>query len=51
MTKEELEDFIKPFTPETKIIFKTGEDVKAKYMLSDDGEGFIILIEESIRGG
>lgn len=44
MTKGELIDILEPFSNSIKIIMADGEDVVlAKYMISDDGEGIIVL--------
>jgi len=44
MTKYELIKALEPFSDDVKIIMADGRDVtSADYMMSDDGEGFIVI--------
>ena len=47
MTKADLIKFLEPFTPEIVIISEHGSDLNPKYMLGDEGEGFVVLTEQN----
>lgn len=44
MTVGELREIIEPFTDGCKVISETGEDLTFRYMLDDDGEGYVVLM-------
>lgn len=51
MTKEELIQILEPFTDDIRIIMSDGEDIiSASYMISDDGEGMIVLFDSKEIG-